>query len=36
MRVEKSPEKNDSGMNKVLIKGKIMVNTRDNIITLIF
>ena len=36
MRVEKRTEKNDSGINKVLRKRKIMVNTRDNTITLIF
>ena len=36
MRAEKCPEKNDSGINKVLRKRKIMVITRDNINTLIF
>ena len=36
MRVEKSPDKNDSGISKALRKGKIMVKIRDNIITLIF
>ena len=30
---QQSPEKNDSGINKVLMKWKSMVNTRDNINT---
>ena len=30
---QKSPEQNDSDINKVLRKQKIMVNTRDNINT---
>ena len=30
MRVEKSPEKNGKGINKVLRKVKTMMNTGDN------
>ena len=36
MRVEKSPEKNNNGIKKVLRKWKIMVTTWDQINTLIF